>query len=88
MSSKAFDLVFAFDEVISCGVREMITLQQIRTNVTMESHDEKVHNMILKVRGGGGGGDSCVRHFRVRFSRSFLRREPNLPAFTASDEDD
>lgn len=28
------------------GYREPITLQQIRTNMEMESHEEKLHNMI------------------------------------------
>lgn len=44
---KAFDLLFAFDEVITTGgYREPITLQQIRTNMEMDSHEEKLHNMI------------------------------------------
>lgn len=43
----SFELIFAFDEVItSGGYREPITLQQIRTNMEMESHEEKLHNMI------------------------------------------
>lgn len=43
----AFDLLFAFDEVITTGGhRENVTLQQIRTNMEMESHEEKLHNMI------------------------------------------
>jgi hypothetical protein len=45
--SKCFDLVFAFDEVITTGgYREPITLPQIRTNMEMESHEEKLFNMI------------------------------------------
>mmetsp|Transcript_22268 Transcript_22268/g.30505 ORF Transcript_22268/g.30505 Transcript_22268/m.30505 type:complete len:527 (+) Transcript_22268:32-1612(+) len=44
---KSFDILFAFDEVITFGgYREPITLQQIRTNMEMESHEEKLHNMI------------------------------------------
>ena len=44
---NCFDLLFAFDEVITAGgYREPITLQQIKTNMEMESHDEKIHNMI------------------------------------------
>lgn len=45
--AKCFELVFAFDEVITTGgYREPITLQQIRTNMEMESHEEKLYNMI------------------------------------------
>ena len=47
ISQKCFELIFAFDEVITAGgYREPITLQQIRTNLEMESHEEKLHNMI------------------------------------------
>lgn len=47
ITQKCFELIFAFDEVITAGgYREPITLQQIRTNLEMESHEEKLHNMI------------------------------------------
>ena len=42
----AFDVVFAFDEVVSLGYKENITLQGIRTNLEMDSHEEKLHLMI------------------------------------------
>ena len=46
-SSKQFELVFAFDEVLTFGgVRENISLAQIQTNLTMDSHEEKLHKMI------------------------------------------
>ena len=44
---KMFELVFAFDEVLTTGGhRENITLTQIQTNLTMDSHEEKLHKMI------------------------------------------
>ncbi|CAM9723639.1 unnamed protein product, partial [Phaeothamnion confervicola] len=47
VSGKAFELVFAFDEVITTGGhKESISLQQIRTNMEMDSHEERLHNMI------------------------------------------
>lgn len=47
VNSKAFELVFAFDEVITTGGhKENITLQQIKTNMEMDSHEERLHNMI------------------------------------------
>lgn len=47
ISEKCFELIFAIDEVITAGgYREPITLQQIRTNLEMESHEEKLHLMI------------------------------------------
>ncbi|CAM9915080.1 unnamed protein product, partial [Ectocarpus fasciculatus] len=45
--NKSFDLVFAFDEVITTGGhKENITLQQIKTNMEMDSHEERLHTMI------------------------------------------
>jgi len=47
VSDKVFELVFAFDEVIATGgYRESVSLQQIKTNMDMESHEEKLHKMI------------------------------------------
>ena len=44
---NAFEIIFAFDEVISLGYRETnINLQTIRTNLEMDSHEEKLHIMI------------------------------------------
>ena len=44
----AFELLFAFDELIACGVghRENLTLQQVQANLEMESHEEKLALMI------------------------------------------
>jgi hypothetical protein len=47
IEEKCFELIFAFDEVITTGgYKEAITLQQIRSNLEMESHEERLHNMI------------------------------------------
>jgi coatomer subunit delta len=47
VSGKCFELVFAFDEVISVGgLRENVTLMQIKSNLAMDSHEERLHNMI------------------------------------------
>lgn len=44
----AFDLLFAFDEVLSFGHKENVTLQQIKTYTEMDSHEEKLHKMIIQ----------------------------------------
>lgn len=42
-----FNFLFRYQKVITTGgYREPINLQQIRTNMEMESHEEKLHNMI------------------------------------------
>ena len=42
MSNHAFDLIFAFDEIVALGYRESVNLAQIRTFTEMDSHEEKV----------------------------------------------
>ena len=47
VSSKAFELIFAFDEVLAAGgYVEDVNLHQVRTNLEMESHEEKLAQMI------------------------------------------
>lgn len=48
VSDNCFEIVFAFDEAIAFGHREHINMQQIKTNLGMESHEEKLHKMIIQ----------------------------------------
>uniref|UniRef100_A0A915D308 Coatomer subunit delta n=1 Tax=Ditylenchus dipsaci TaxID=166011 RepID=A0A915D308_9BILA len=43
---KAFDLIFAFDEIVVLGYRESVNLAQVRTFTEMDSHEERVFNQI------------------------------------------
>lgn len=42
VSNNAFELIFAFDEIVALGYRESVNLNQIRVFTEMESHEEKV----------------------------------------------
>merc|ERR1712048_1489733 len=42
VSTHAFELIFAFDEIVALGYRESVNLAQIRTFTDMDSHEEKV----------------------------------------------
>ncbi|WCJ28763.1 Coatomer subunit delta [Euphorbia peplus] len=44
----AFELIFAFDEVISLGHKENVTVTQVRQYCEMESHEEKLHKLVLQ----------------------------------------
>lgn len=49
---QAFQLIFAFDEIVALGYRENVNLAQIRTFTEMDSHEEKVFMAVRQVRGG------------------------------------
>ncbi|KAI8052558.1 Mu homology domain-containing protein, partial [Syncephalis plumigaleata] len=48
ISANAFELADAFDEVIGLGYRENVTLQQVRTILEMDSHEERIQEIIEK----------------------------------------
>lgn len=50
ISENAFNLIFAFDEIVALGYRESVNLAQIRTYVEMDSHEEKVYMAVRQVR--------------------------------------
>lgn len=46
---NAFQIIFAFDEIVALGYRESVTLSQIRTFTEMDSHEEKMFNAAREV---------------------------------------
>lgn len=46
---QAFQLIFAFDEIVALGYRENVNLAQIKTFTEMDSHDERVFEAVRKV---------------------------------------
>eukprot|EP00310_Coccolithus_braarudii_P025539 CAMPEP_0183351648 /NCGR_PEP_ID=MMETSP0164_2-20130417/26165_1 /TAXON_ID=221442 /ORGANISM="Coccolithus pelagicus ssp braarudi, Strain PLY182g" /LENGTH=532 /DNA_ID=CAMNT_0025523887 /DNA_START=17 /DNA_END=1615 /DNA_ORIENTATION=- len=43
---NVFELTFAFDEIVALGHKENVTMHDIQINIEMESHEEKLANMI------------------------------------------
>lgn len=46
---NAFEVLSAFDEVVSLGYKENLSLSQIRTFMEMESHEERIQEIISRV---------------------------------------
>lgn len=46
---NAFDLLSAFDELVTLGYRENLSLSQIKTFLEMESHEERIQEIIARV---------------------------------------
>lgn len=46
----SFEILSAWDEVVSLGWRENVNLQQVRSVLEMESHEEKIQEIIARVR--------------------------------------
>ena len=44
----AFELSFAFDEVVAGGYKEKVTLQQVKTFTEMDSHEERIAEIVQK----------------------------------------
>lgn len=47
---NAFELLSAFDELVTQGYRENLSLSQIKTFLEMESHEERIQEIIERVR--------------------------------------
>jgi len=45
---NSFELLGAFDEIVSLGYREQVNLMQIRSVLEMESHEEKIQDIIAR----------------------------------------
>ncbi|KAL1124039.1 hypothetical protein AAG570_001809 [Ranatra chinensis] len=50
IAENAFNLIFAFDEIVALGYRESVNLAQIRTYVEMDSHEEKVYQAVRQTQ--------------------------------------
>lgn len=47
---NSFEIIFCFDDVVSYGYRESVTISQVMNSLEMESSEEKLHLMLMKAR--------------------------------------
>lgn len=50
IQKNSFEILFCFDDVISFGYRESVTVSQVLNSLEMESSEEKLHQMLMKAR--------------------------------------
>ncbi|XP_060807974.1 coatomer subunit delta isoform X2 [Amyelois transitella] len=48
--NQAFNLLFAFDEIVALGYRESVNLAQVRSFVEMDSHEEKIFQAVRQTQ--------------------------------------
>lgn len=48
ITRNAFELLTAFDEIVTLGYRENLTMSQIKTFLDMESHEERIQEIIAR----------------------------------------
>ncbi|GMH62894.1 hypothetical protein TrRE_jg2009 [Triparma retinervis] len=68
-----FDLIFAFDEVLtSGGYKEGIPLSTVKSNLEMESHEEKLHMMIKQSK------EDAAKDEMKRQAKAIKERQLNM----------
>jgi hypothetical protein len=78
INEHAFDLIFAFDEVLTAGgYKEEATLSTIRTNLLMDSHEEKIH-LALKQNKEDQAKDEMRRQAKNIKDRQMAQLKNNL----------
>ncbi|KAF0689781.1 Aste57867_18800 [Aphanomyces stellatus] len=81
---KQFDLVFGLDELLTAGGHaEQINLQQIRTNLEMESHEEKLHLMIQKTKLENATADRKRQEQRIKEEQREKARQERAAGITS-----
>eukprot|EP00922_Rhytidocystis_sp_ex-Travisia-forbesii_P052412 GHVS01077741.1.p1 GENE.GHVS01077741.1~~GHVS01077741.1.p1 ORF type:complete len:279 (+),score=56.43 GHVS01077741.1:119-955(+) len=81
---NAFDIVFSFDEVISFGYRESVTLSQIKTYTEMDSHEEKLQAIIRQSKENEEKERRKQIASRLDKERAKQRKEDKLRAAVSS----
>ncbi|ODV91711.1 hypothetical protein CANCADRAFT_287 [Tortispora caseinolytica NRRL Y-17796] len=80
---NAFELFAAFDEIIALGYRENVTLNQVRTFLAMESHEEKIHEIIARNKELEASEERKRRAKQLEIQRRELAKQKAMTARTS-----
>ena len=83
ISKHAFELLGAFDEIVSLGWREQVNLMQVKSVLEMESHEEKIQEIISRV-GGKPPLASCLCSDVISRIRKQKQRKNSSDALSSS----
>jgi hypothetical protein len=72
---NAYELLSAFDEIVTLGYRENLTISQIKTFLEMESHEERIQEIISRVRLAPLAADMHLTRRLEQGTRSYRRAE-------------
>ncbi|KAF2737219.1 hypothetical protein EJ04DRAFT_574846 [Polyplosphaeria fusca] len=97
---NAFELLSAFDEIVTMGYRENLTLSQIKTFLDMESHEERIQEIIARNKELEASEERKRRAKQLEMQRKEMSRSsrgmggmggggggartPNYPSYTPS----
>ncbi|KOS18720.1 Coatomer subunit delta [Escovopsis weberi] len=87
---NAYELLSAFDELVHLGYRENLTISQIKTFLDMESHEERIQEIITRNRELEATEErkrkakqlEMQRKESARAGRSNVPRAPTYPTYT------
>ncbi|KAK9458633.1 uncharacterized protein V1516DRAFT_682200 [Lipomyces oligophaga] len=79
--NNAFELLSAFDEIIELGYRENLTLSQIRTNLEMDSHEEKIQEIIARNKELEANEERKRRAKQFDMQRREAAKRGGMPSF-------
>ncbi|KAF7712489.1 Coatomer subunit delta [Penicillium ucsense] len=87
---NAFELLSAYDELVTLGYRENLSLSQIKTFLEMESHEERIQEIIERNKELEASEErkrkakqlEMQRKEAARSNRGAAPRAPNYPAYT------
>lgn len=76
--ANCFEILSAFDEVVSLGYRENLTLSQVKTFLEMDSHEERIHDIIERNKELEAAEERKLRAKQLELNRKEMAKRPGF----------